>query len=301
MQEAILDQIEPLSEGVVALTLRGVTGPLAPWEPGAHIDVALPNWLKRQYSLCGDQTEGTYRIAVRHEPLSRGGSEYIHLFLQPGRSLEVSVPRNNFPIERAPDYLFIAGGIGITPILPMMRATTEGGATTRLVYAGRSETTMPFVEEVVATHGDRVVVVAEDRHGMPDLPALADTVGPRTLVYCCGPEPMLAAAEAAFPADCLRVERFRPRVREFAPNTPFEVDCARTGRTVAVPADESMLDALNYAGLPVPSGCREGVCGSCEVTVLEGEPEHRDEVGSPADRLYPCVSRALSDRLVVNL
>lgn len=302
MQQTIIDRIDRVAEDVVSLVLRGTTAPLTPWEPGAHIDLALPNWLTRQYSLCGDPADReSYRVAVRHEPLSRGGSEYVHLFLSQGRTLEVSAPRNNFPLVPAPEYLFLAGGIGITPLRPMLRAAVEAGATATLVYTGRSAATMPFAAELGSSYGDRVRVVATEDQARPDFAALAAGLGPRTLVYCCGPASMLAAAETAFPAERLHVERFRPAVKTFAPDTAFEVVCARSGRTIQVPPDESLLDALTYAGHPVAAGCREGVCGSCELTVIDGEPEHRDDIGAPAGRMYACVSRARSPRLVVDL
>ncbi|WP_406135261.1 PDR/VanB family oxidoreductase [Streptomyces sp. NBC_01089] len=302
MQHTVIDRIEEIADGVVSVDLRGAEGPLAPWEAGAHIDLVLPNWLTRQYSLCGDPAEPErYRIAVRHERLSRGGSEYVHRFLRPGRTLEVSLPRNHFPLEPAPEYLFVAGGIGITPILPMLRTAAEGGAAAKLVYVGRSRASMPFADELRAAYGGRVTVVATDTHGRPDFAASAAGVASDALVYCCGPAPMLAALEAAFPAGRLRIERFRPAARKFAPETAFEAVCARSGQTVQVDADKSLLDALNHAGRSVPSGCREGVCGSCELTVLDGEPEHRDDIGAPEGRMYPCVSRALSPRLVLDL
>ncbi|GAA3419315.1 PDR/VanB family oxidoreductase [Streptosporangium vulgare] len=302
MQPTILDRVDRVADGVLSLVLRGAAGPLAPWEPGAHVDLALPNRLTRQYSLCGDPADRErYRISVRHEPLSRGGSEYVHLFLRRGRTLEVSSPRNDFPLPAAPEYLFLAGGIGITPILSMLRAATRSGATARLVYAGRSAATMPFTDDLRSSYGDRVSVLAEDEQGMPDLAALAAGLSPRALVYCYGPAPMLAAAEAAFPAGRLHVERFRPTARTLPPSTAFEVVCARSGQTVHVSPEESMPDALTYAGHPVPSGCREGMCGSCELTVIDGEPEHRDDIGAPAGRMYACVSRARSPRLIVDL
>ncbi|MET9001620.1 PDR/VanB family oxidoreductase [Amycolatopsis sp. Hca4] len=288
MQKTILERIERVTDDVVSLVLRGDEGPLAPWEPGAHIDLELPNWLTRQYSLCGDPADlSAYRIAVRHDPLSRGGSEYVHLFLQPGRTLPVSLPRNHFPLRPAAEYLFVAGGIGITPIVPMLRAAVASGAAVTLAYAGR-----PFAAELAAEYGERV------RLGRPDLVALAEEF-PSAEVYCCGPASMLDAAEAAFPR--VHTERFEPVRRTFGPDTPFEVGCARSGGTIQVPADESLLDALNHAGRPVPSACREGVCGSCEVGVVDGEPEHRDDIGAAAGRMYPCVSRALSPRLVLDV
>ncbi|MEV5681908.1 MULTISPECIES: PDR/VanB family oxidoreductase [unclassified Streptomyces] len=302
MQQTIIERLDRIAEDVVSLVLRGAAGPLAPWEPGAHIDLALPNWLTRQYSLCGDPADrDSYRIAARYEPLSRGGSEYIHRFLRRGRALDVSLPRNHFPLVPAPEYLFLAGGIGITPILPMLRAAAGSGTPASLVYAGGTLATMPFADELRSSHGERVRIVPTRQQGRPDLAGLAAALDPAAAVYCCGPASMLAAAEAVFPADRLHTERFHPAVRSFAPNTPFEAVCARSGRTVRVPADESLLEALIHAGRPVASGCREGVCGSCELTVVAGEPEHRDDIGAPAGRMYACVSRALSSRLVLDL
>ncbi|KAA9155414.1 oxidoreductase [Amycolatopsis acidicola] len=302
MQHTVIDRIEPIADDVVSVALRGADGPLAPWQPGAHIDLALPNWLVRQYSLCGDPADRErYQVAVRHERLSRGGSEYVHLFLRAGRPLEVSLPRNHFPLALAPEYLFVAGGIGITPLRPMLRSVVEAGAKATLVYVGRSRAAMPFADELLATYGDLVRLFVTGANGRPDFGALARELGPRAHVYCCGPAPMLDAAEAAFPAGRFHAERFRPVPRTFGPDEPFEAVCARSGRTVEVPAGTSLLDALNHAGCRIPSGCREGVCGSCEISVVEGEPEHRDDIGAPPGRCYPCVSRALSPRLVLDL
>lgn len=301
-QQVNLERIDRVAEDVLSLTLRGAHAPLAPWTPGSHIDIALPNWLTRQYSLCGDPADrDRYRVAVRHERLSRGGSEYVHRFLRPGRTLEVSLPRNHFPLLPAPEYLFVAGGIGITPLLPMLRAAVDAGAAASLLYAGRTAATMPFVGELRARHGDRVRVTATERDGRPDLASLAASVGPEALVYCCGPAAMVTEAEAVFPAGRLHVERFRPTARTFPPATAFDVVCARSGRTLHVPPEQSLLDALAHAGRPVASGCREGVCGSCDVTVLDGEPEHRDDIGAPDGHMYACVSRSRTPRLVIDL
>ncbi|MFF1695981.1 PDR/VanB family oxidoreductase [Streptomyces sp. NPDC058257] len=304
MQQTVVDHIDRVAEDVVALTLRTATGDLAPWDPGAHIDLSLPNWLTRQYSLCGNPADrDAYRVAVRYDPLSRGGSEYVHRFLRPGRTLDISLPRNHFPLVPAPSYLFLAGGIGITPLLPMLRAVASAGLPATLLYVGQSADSMPFADELRGSYGDRVRITETRAKGQsrPDLDALAATLGTDTLVYCCGPAAMLAAAEAAFPAERLHAERFQPVARTFGPDTAFEAVCARSGKTVAVPPDESLLDALAHAGLPLPSGCREGVCGSCEVTVLDGAPEHRDDVGALEGRMYACVSRARSPRLTLDL
>ncbi|GHC77736.1 phthalate 4,5-dioxygenase [Streptomyces flavofungini] len=302
VQHTVIDRVDHAAEDVVSLVLRATTDSLAPWEPGAHIDLTLPNWLTRSYSLCGDPADrDRYRVAVRHDPLSRGGSEYIHHYLRAGRALDVSLPRNHFPLLPAPQYLFLAGGIGITPLLPMLAEAVSADVPATLVYVGRSTSTMPFAEELRSRYGDRVRLVATGQDGRPDLAALAAELSPDALVYCCGPAPMLAAAQAAFPAPRLHTERFRPAARTFAPNTPFDAVCARSGHTVPVAADQSLLDALNRAGHPVPSGCREGVCGSCELTVLSGDPEHRDDIGAPAGRMYACVSRALTPELHLDL
>ncbi|MFE0173178.1 PDR/VanB family oxidoreductase [Streptomyces sp. NPDC059002] len=303
VQHTVVDRVDQVADDVVSLVLRGDgTGSLAPWDPGAHIDLTLPNWLTRSYSLCGDPTDRErYRVAVRHDPLSRGGSEYIHHYVRPGRALQVSLPRNHFPLLPAPRYLFLAGGIGITPLLPMLAAAVDAGAPASLVYVGRSTSAMPFAGELRSRYGERVRLVATRRDGRPDLAALAAELAPDTLVYCCGPAPMIAAAQAVFPAAYLHTERFRPAVRTFAANTPFDAVCARSGRTVPVAADQSLLDALHHAGHPVATGCREGVCGSCEVTVLAGRPEHRDDIGAPAGRMYACVSRSLTPELRLDL
>ncbi|GAA1937058.1 PDR/VanB family oxidoreductase [Streptomyces durmitorensis] len=301
-QATVVDRIDRVAQDVVSLTLRGTEGPLAPWEPGAHIDLRLPNWLTRQYSLCGDPAErDTYRVAVRHDRLSRGGSEYIHRYLRRGRPLTLSTPRNHFPLLPAPRYLFLAGGIGITPVVPMLRAARRAGVPAELVYVGPSLDAMPFAAELLAEHRDSVRAVATRSEGRPDLGALAAGLDEDTLVYCCGPAPLLAAAQEVFPAGRLHAERFRPTPRTFGPDTAFEAVCRRSGRTVPVPADESLLDALTHAGHPLPAGCREGVCGSCELAVVEGEIDHRDDIGAAAGRMYPCVSRARSPRIVVDL
>ncbi|MFF1716478.1 flavin reductase family protein [Streptomyces sp. NPDC058268] len=212
--------------------------------------------------------------------------------------------RDEFVLEAgdAPRYLFLAGGIGITPLLPMLRSAVAAGLPATLLYVGPSLDGMPSAEELRRSSGDRVRIVETERRGRPDLDALAAVLEAGTLVYCCGPAAMLEAAEAAFPAGRLHAERFQPVARTFGPDTPFEAVCAaRSGSTVTVPADESLLDALAQAGHALPSGCREGVRGSCEVTVLSGEPDHRDDIGAPEARMYACVSRARSPRLILDL
>lgn len=183
----------------------------------------------------------------------------------------------------------------------MLRAAVGSRTPASFVYAGQTLAAMPFADELRSSHGDRVRIVPTRQQGRPDLAGLTAALDRAAAVYCCGPASMLAAAEAVFPADRLHTERFHPAVRSFAPSTPFEAVRARSERTIRVPADESLLEALIRAGYPAASGCHEGVCGSCELTVVAGEPEHRDDIGAPAGRMYACVSRALSSRLVLDL
>lgn len=296
--------------GVVSVLLtRPDGGPLPAWQPGAHVELVLPTGIVRQYSLCGSPEDlSQYRVAVRHQPASRGGSEYVHSFLRPGQPLRIRGPRNHFRFDPADSYLFIAGGIGITPILPMVRRAAASGVPWRLVYGGRNAASMAFREEL-ASHRDAVRLYPSDESGRIPLAALLGRTRPGTAVYVCGPESLLDAVTdgaAQLPRGTVRMERFRPRTRELPRNTAVEVVCARSGRTVDVPAERSVLDALADAGLPVAGSCREGVCGTCETRVLEGVPDHRDDILSEAeraqsDRMYLCVSRARTSRLVLDV
>jgi ferredoxin-NADP reductase len=302
--ELLVADKEKPADGVVRLTLRAPGGePLPPWEPGAHIDLHLPGFT-RQYSLCGDPADtSAYQVAVLRETDGRGGSAYVHDSLSTGDRLEVDGPRNHFVLVDAERYLFLAGGIGITPILPMLDRVAQTGRDWQLVYGGRTRASMAFTDDL-ARHGDRVTFRPQDEHGLLDLPTLLAAVQPGTAVYCCGPEPLLAAVEALEPAD-LHVERFTPRPDEGA-RTAFEVELAGSGRVLPVPADRSILEVVEAAGVTVLSSCREGTCGTCETGVLGGEPDHRDSVLTADERLENevmmlCVSRACSPRLVLDL
>ncbi|WP_042367751.1 PDR/VanB family oxidoreductase [Streptacidiphilus neutrinimicus] len=309
--------LDRLADGVLGLSLADPAGlPLPAWTPGAHVDLHLGNGLIRQYSLCGDPAEkGRYRVAVLREANGRGGSAWIHDHLTVGETLQVSLPRNNFALEPSPALLLIAGGIGITPLLPMIAAAEAAGTDWRLLYGGRARSSMAFRDEL-ARHGERVTVVAEDESGLLDLDAALGEPLADTLVYCCGPEGLLdavAARTAGWPdaGASLRLERFHPKAAvetgEAGPDAPIEIELARTGRTVIVPAGQSILDVLEDEGVDdCFSSCREGTCGTCETDVLGGEPDHRDSVLSPADResgrtMLICVSRARTPRLVLDL
>ncbi|MEU0201010.1 MULTISPECIES: PDR/VanB family oxidoreductase [unclassified Streptomyces] len=305
--ELVVGRREPAADGVLALTLRHPLGePLPAWEPGAHVDVLLGPGLERQYSLCGDPADRTsWRIAVLREPDGRGGSAHVHERVAEGDKIRVRGPRNNFRLEPAPRYRFVAGGIGITPILPMLAAAEAAGAEWTLLYGGRTRNSMAFGEEL-ARYGDRVTIAPQDETGLLDLPSVLDDVPEDTLVYCCGPGPLLDAVEARCPSGVLRVERFRPKEQETGGATEFEVELARSGRTLTVTPDVSVLDAVRAAGVEVLYSCTEGTCGTCETDVLDGEPDHRDSVLTDEERaagetMLICVSRCRGKRLVLDL
>lgn len=305
--ELVVERREPAADGVLALTLRHPLGKTLPvWEPGAHIDVVLGPGLERQYSLCGDPADrSAWRIAVLREPDGRGGSAHVHEQVGQGDKVRVRGPRNNFALEPAPRYRFVAGGIGITPILPMLAAAEAAGAEWTLLYGGRTRRSMAFGEEL-ARYGDRVTIAPEDETGLLDLPSVLDDVPEGTLVYCCGPGQLLDAVEERCASGVLRVERFRPKEQETDGDTEFEVELARTGRTLTVAPDVSVLDAVRDAGVEVLFSCTEGTCGTCETDVLDGIPEHRDSVLTPQEResgetMMICVSRCRGRRLVLDL
>ena len=281
---------EEVADGVVQLRLEGRDLPR--WEPGAHLDLVLPSGLVRQYSLCGDPADtSSYTVATRLVEDGRGGSREVHEQLAEGMEIEVRGPRNRFPLVEAESYVFVAGGIVITPVLPMLRALPEG-ADWRLLYCGRSRESMPFVAELEKL--DRVTVVT----GVPDLDALEVPEG--AAVYCCGPEGLMTAVEERFPQ--VRLERFTPRAA--APGGAFELELRRTGRTLTVPAESSVLAAVRAELPDTLYSCEQGFCGTCQQRVLEGEVDHRDELLTDAERddsMLICVSRARSERLVLDM
>ncbi len=302
---------DAVADDVIALTLEHPDGRRLPdWAPGAHIDLILPTGLIRQYSLCGNRWDAhTYRIAVRREADGRGGSAYVHDVLDVGDLVGVGGPRNNFRMAPAAEYVFVAGGIGITPMLPMIHQAELIGATWKLAYTGHSRASMPFTDEL-ARYGDRVSIVATDESGRIDIGALLDDAAGDSRVYVCGPCSMLddaAAAASTWAPGRLRVERFRADRSDTTTRTePFVLELARSGRTLTVTPERTVLDALADAGVGVLSSCHEGLCGTCETTVLAGEPEHRDSILDDDERdsgtcMFVCVSRSRSDRLVLDL
>ncbi len=296
------------AEGVVELTLASVDGSDLPgWTPGAHVDLILEPDLVRQYSLCSSPHDGTYRVAVLQAPDGRGGSAAVH-HLAEGDALRIRGPRNNFPLVRSPRYRFVAGGIGITPLVPMIEEAIASGADWQLHYGGRSRSSMAFLDELEA-HGERVHVVPQDEAGVLDLATILGTPDDQTRVYCCGPEPLLAAVEEecrSWPPGSLHLERFAAKeVVHDREDAAFEVVLQRTGVTVTVGPEQSVFDAVRAAGVSVLGSCLEGICGTCETGVLEGEIDHRDSIldteeQAAMDTMMICVSRCRGERLVLD-
>ena len=306
---------EAVADGVVTLTLADPSGADLPeWAPGAHIDLLMTPSLVRQYSLCGDTANrAEWQIGVLLDPNSRGGSQFVHDKLHEGATVRVRGPRNHFPLVGSPRYLFVAGGIGITPMMPMIAAAAAAGADWRLLYGGRTRSSMAFVDEF-ERHGDRVAVCARDAQAnfRGNRDSVLSEPAENTLVYCCGPEGLLTAVEQAcktWPEGSLHIERFS--AKELEPPSPealdtFELECQRSGLTLTVPQDKTVYQVCEDAGVDVLGSCMEGVCGTCECDVLEGEPDHRDSVLNDAEKarndvMMICVSRSRSERLVLDL
>jgi ferredoxin-NADP reductase len=303
----VVSRIVPESTDISSIELVHPAGEALPeWEPGAHLDVQLVTRHQRQYSLCGDPADRySYRIAVLREEFSRGASMYIHTYLREGRTVWARSPRNLFPVLPADEYLLLAAGIGITPILPMARELDRRGAAWTMNYAVRDVARLPFRSELEAL-GDRVTINSPDRAGRLDLEQFLAEPRPGVSVYSCGPTRFIDAVESAmraWPRESLHLERFEPKPIVARPNEPFTVRAARSNIDVEVPAEWTMLQALDAAGIAPPGSCLRGVCGSCAVRVLDGIPEHRDSLTSDegSTTMYPCVSRSLTSEIIVYL
>jgi ferredoxin-NADP reductase len=310
MDQVQVVAIDDAADGVRVLRLaRPDRADLPGWEPGAHLELLLPGDVRRQYSLCGPRAaRAEWTIGVLRSRPSRGGSAYMHEQVDVGEMITVTGVRNLFPLVSANEYIFVAGGIGITPLLPMVEAADTAGIPWRLHYGGRRKESMAFLERL-AGYGDRVVVSPEDECGLLDLRATLAAARPGTLVYACGPEPLLVALqERSAEAELeLHVERFAVAApATSAESTSFEIELAQTGVTKEVPADQSIVDVLHETGIAILTSCREGVCGTCETKVLDGLPDHRDSILSEEERrngetMMVCVSRSLSPRLLLDL
>lgn len=308
-----IEQTSRPTARVLILDLVSVDGARLPaWAPGSHLEIVLPSGLVRHYSLCGDPRDrGRYRIAILREPDGRGGSEELHREAAVGLPLLVTSIRNRFPMTVAERYLFIAGGIGITPLLPMIEASQRRRMPFRILYTGKDRESMLHAEELSRIPGARVVETG--REARADVRGLIRDAAQGTAVVACGPESLLDDVRAAV-ADTpqtleLHTETFRPTQATTdgeLPGTSFVVRLARSGASLAVPADRSILSTLRDAGVPMHSSCEDGWCGSCETRVLGGIPDHRDSVLTDAEResgatMMVCVGRARSDELVLDL
>ncbi|MGB3602256.1 PDR/VanB family oxidoreductase [Gordonia sp. (in: high G+C Gram-positive bacteria)] len=301
---------DDVADQVVSLRLVDADGKVLPqWLPGAHIDINLANGLTRQYSLCGEPNDDFWQIAVLREHAGRGGSAYVHDELEVAMVIDSDGPRNHFAFVDAQSYLFVAGGIGITPLLPMMRAAERAGKPWKLLYGGRTRGSMAFADEISTQFPAQVSLAPADETGLLDLQTAVADVATGGVVYSCGPEPLLAALEDVCDqlSVTLHVERFAPKeLPTDLVDTSFEVELAQSGQTIAVSEGESILDAVLTAGIDADFSCREGTCGTCEVAVLSGTPDHRDSVldedeQAKNDVMMICVSRCKSSHLVIDL
>lgn len=297
--------IDRIAQDVVQLRLELVDGGRFPrWHPGAHVDVELPSGALRQYSLCGDPAERDhYRIAVRRIAGGGGGSRAMHA-LGVGDRITLRGPRNAFPFITTDRYLFVAGGIGITPIRPMLHDAIRRGADWQFVYTGRTRATMPYLDELAALDPERVHIWPDDEYGTPDARKLLSLAADGAALYTCGPPPMIDAIRAELPAGpiaSLHFERFSPA--PVVGGEPFEVVLARSGHVVAVGSGETALAAIRRVLPDVAYSCQQGFCGTCPVRLLGGDVEHRDRcltTGERESRMAVCVSRA-TGRITLDL
>lgn len=306
--ELTVSAVRTEAEGVVSVTLATPDGSVLPaWVPGAHVDVFLPSGRQRQYSLCGDPADRhAYRIAVRRITDGTGGSAEVHNEVSEGDRLTVRGPRNAFRLVEAESYLFVAGGIGITPILPMVRSCHRRGADWRVVYLGRSRKSLPFLDELSTYDSGRVDVRTDDRSGVPDVADILALAEPGAAVYLCGPPALMNPARALLsesnPSASLHTERFSPP--PVAGGEPFDVELRHSGTRVSVASDETALTAIRRELPGVAYSCQQGFCGTCKVRVLDGQVEHRDSLLTGDERdeaMLVCVSRSAGGTIAVDL
>lgn len=313
--KVVVRKREEQGEGVVVLDLSDPAGqPLPAFEAGAHVDIHLKTGLVRQYSLCGDPANADgYRLGVLKDPASRGGSVAVHELLQEGREIEISVPRNHFPLASdAKRSILIGGGIGITPMVAMAYALNARDSDFELHYCGRSRSRSAFLDELgSAAFAARLHTHFDDEAAEQklDLARVLGTPQVGVHVYVCGPAGFMdwviaQALEAGYADDHVHREYFQVEVD--ASGAGFEVVAQRSGKTVQVAEGQSIVDALTAVGIKIEVSCEQGVCGTCLCDVIEGEPDHRDvyltdDEKSANDQILVCCSRAKSKKLVLDI
>ncbi|MBI1205616.1 MAG: 2Fe-2S iron-sulfur cluster binding domain-containing protein [Rhodopseudomonas sp.] len=303
---------DKIADGIHLFEFRAPdNGPLPDFTAGAHIAITLPNGLIRKYSLCNDPAErDRYQIAVKREPNNRGGSVTMIDDIKVGDTLPVASPVNDFGLPpRATDFLFIAGGIGITPMMAMIRQVQAAGKRFRLFYCSRSPETTAFRDILAAPELKDFVTIHYDggdpSHSLDLKPILAERQN-REHLYCCGPRPLMEAVRAMtdhWSPTAVHFEAFSEAETHKASDKPFKVRLARSGDVIDVPTSKTILEALREHGLEVPSSCETGTCGTCRTKLLAGVPDHRDLVlaeHEKADTIMICVSRAQTDEITID-
>lgn len=296
---------------VLIFDLRPSGGSVATFEPGAHIDVELANGILRQYSLVNEPgIRDRYVICVKHDPNSRGGSRYMHEQLRVGARIAVHAVRNNFRLasEGAPTVL-LAGGIGVTPIVAMAEQLAAAGRPAEVVYAVRSRDDLAFLGRLDDAASRLTVHVDDEAGTVLDVNAVVSAAPDDTHLYCCGPAPMLdafLASTAQRSPHRVHFERFVAAALPATTGGAFTVELARSRRRLSIANNESILQALRTAGISAASSCEEGICGTCEVRVLSGTPDHRDAILSAAERranhsMMICCSRSIGEHLVLDM
>ncbi|MFP3568492.1 PDR/VanB family oxidoreductase [Paraburkholderia sp. SIMBA_030] len=310
----VVTKKDPVAEGIFRFELRDEEGRgLPPFTAGAHLTVRVPSGANRNYSLCNDPDEtDRYVIAVKRDAAGRGGSVSMTDDVAKGGRIEVSEPRNEFELsERARSFVFVAGGIGITPILSMMRhLKATGGPRFKLYYVSRSPETTAFLEELSSAEWKPHVVVHHDHGDLAnafDFWPVFEKPGSGAHVYCCGPRALMDGVRdmtGHWPTGSVHFESFGVDQSRAAENTPFSVRLERSGRCFDIPKDRSILEILRDNGIRAPSSCESGTCGSCRTTLCAGEADHRDMVLDDDEKrgqIMICVSRAKSEELVLDL
>jgi phthalate 4,5-dioxygenase reductase subunit len=303
---------DTIADGINLFEFRDAGGSELPqFSAGAHITIHVPNGMLRKYSLCSDPAErDRYQVAVKREVNGRGGSCSLIDDVKAGDELAVVAPVNDFGLpRRAQDFLFIAGGIGVTPMVAMIRQVMAEGKRFRLYYCTRSPETTAFREELSAPQFKDMVTIHYDQ-GDPsrslDLrPILAERKN-REHLYCCGPRPLMEAVRAMtdhWSPTAVHFEAFSEAETHKPDDKPFKVRLARSGTVLDVSTSMTILEILREHGLEVPSSCETGTCGTCRTRLLAGEADHRDLVLAEHERkdtIMICVSRARGDEITID-